>query len=87
MRVFSQVRVEQVIMAENSKHFVLACSSPLLCRDVLEKIELLGEEVTSQRLINEGVIIPEVSPVLSKFLQLLYQPDPKAINHHISTDQ
>ena len=74
-------------MAENLKHFVLVYSSPLLYRDVLEKIELLGEEIVSQRLINEGVMIPEVSPVLSKFLQLLYQLNPKAINYHISTDQ
>ena len=59
-------------MTENLKHFVLAYSSPLLYRDVLEKIELLGKEVASQRLINEGVMIPEVSPVLSEFLQLLY---------------
>ena len=87
MRVSSQVRVEQVIMAKNSKRFVLAYSSLLLRRDVLKKIELLGEEVASQRLINEGVMIPEVSPVLSKFLQLLYQPNPKAINHYISTNQ
>ena len=40
-------------MAENLKCFVLVYSSPLLCRDVLEKIGLLGEEVVSQRLINE----------------------------------
>ena len=67
MRVSSQVRVEQAIMAENSKHFVLAYNSPLLYRDILEKIELLDKEVASQRLINKGVMISEVSPVLSEF--------------------
>ena len=55
-------------MAENSKYFVLAYSSPLLRRDILERIGLLGEKEVIQILINERVMIPEVSPVLSEFL-------------------
>ena len=55
-------------MAKNLKYFVLAYSSPLLRRDILERIGLLGEKEASQILINKEVMIPEVSPVLSEFL-------------------
>ena len=34
-------------MAENSKRFALACSSPLLRQDVLDKVGLLGEKEAS----------------------------------------
>ena len=74
-------------MTENSKHFVLAYSSSLLRQDMLEKIGMLGKKETSQALINKGVIIPEAIPVLSEFLQLLYQLNPYSIDHHISTEQ
>ena len=47
VRVSSQVRVEQAIMTEKSKHFILVYSSLLLCRDMLEKIGQLGKEVAS----------------------------------------
>ena len=72
VRVSSQIQVEKVIMAENSKYFVLAYSSPLLCRDVIENIGMLGEKEASQLLLTKGIIIPDTSPVLSDFLQLLH---------------
>ena len=57
MKVSSQFQVERVVMAENSKHFVLAYSSPLLWRDWLEKLGLKGESEASKALVNEGVIL------------------------------
>ena len=74
-------------MTENSKHFVLAYSSPLLCQNVLEKVGMLGKKEASQALINKSIMIPEASLVLSEFLQLLYQPNLYSIDHHISTEQ
>ena len=74
-------------MMENSKYFILVYSFPLLYQDMLEKVGMLGEKEASQALINKDVMIPEASPVLSEFLQLLYQLNPYSIDHHVSTEQ
>ena len=59
-------------MAENSKYFVLAYSSLLSRRDVIENIEILGEKEASQLLLMKGIMIPDASPMLSDFLLILY---------------
>ena len=73
-------------MAKNSKCFVLAYSSPLLRRDIIENIEMLEEKEASQLLLTKGVMILDASPILSNFLQLLYQPNHYKINYQISTE-
>ena len=72
VRVSSQIRVEQAIMAENSQQFVLAYSSWLLRKDIIENIGFKGEKEVSSLLISEGVIVPGVSSDLVGFLKLLY---------------
>ena len=72
-------------MAENSKHFVFAYSSPLLRRDQLEKLGLKGESEASKALVNKEVIPAEADLQQGAFLQLLFQPHKYKVNHQILT--
>ena len=47
IRASSQIQVEHAVMVENLKRFVLACSSPLLQRDWLVKLGIMGEKEAS----------------------------------------
>jgi len=61
-------------MDENSKRFVLAYTSLLLKREVLQNIRLKGEEKSTMDLTINGIRIPGTTEIEHSFLQLLYNP-------------
>ena len=70
--MLSQFQVKRAVIVENSKHFVLAYSSPLLQRDWLEKLGLIGDSEASKAFVNKGVIPVEADLQQGAFLQLLF---------------
>lgn len=54
MRATLQFKVEQVVMAENSKRFVLVCQSSIFSHKVLSNIGRFGESDQSNKLIYKG---------------------------------
>ena len=68
MRVSNQFEVEQVVIAENFKCFVLAYKSPIFSSDIIKKIGMFGETKSSQDLIFHSQPITDVEPELASFL-------------------
>ena len=74
-------------MDENSKRFVLAYTSLLLKREVLQNIRLKGEEKSAMDLIINGIRIPGTTEIKYSFLQLLYNPKITQIKSRITVQQ
>ena len=64
----NQIQVEKTKMNESSKQFILAYTSPLLKKEVLQKIGLQGEKASASELIKSGVQIPETTSMEYSFL-------------------
>jgi len=87
LRVLSQLAVEKAIMKENSKRFILAYSSPLLSRNLVEQFRFRDKKNTSKRLIEEDLVTESVDENLSSFLKPLWNPQPSPIYIEILVDQ
>ena len=65
IKASTQFIVEVVVVQENWKRFILACSSLLLKQSVIEAIWLKGESKACQELIQSGFMILGVSEEVS----------------------
>jgi len=73
-------------MNENLKQFILACSLPLLSKDLVKQFRYRGEKEVSKRLIEVGLVLELVDKNLSSFLKLLYNPQQSQICNKILVD-
>jgi len=85
--VSNQIQVKKAIMDENSKRFILAYTSTLLKREVLQNIGLKGEEKSAIDLIMNGIRIPGTTEMEHSFLKLLYNSKIIQIKSRITVQQ
>ena len=64
----NQIQVEKVIMSKNSKWFIFAYTSPLLKKEILQKIGLQGKKALVLELIKRRVQIPGITLIEHSFL-------------------
>ena len=84
IRTSSQLKIEQVIMNENSKRFTLAYSSPLFRSDILNQIGTCAENQAASDLTSNNTPLTGLDADLRQFLSLLFNKDITLISNHVS---
>ena len=78
------MKIEQVIINENSKRFTLAYSSPLFRSDILNQIGTCAENQVALDLISNNTPLTGLDVDLRQFLSLLFNKDMTLISNYVS---